>query len=130
MQWVRLDFARIVNLANHRLSSLVLLGERSLQKLEALGGELDVVLVGVGFDGFEKSVVIRVRARAKLGGDAINDVRQRFFLRRVAGLLDSPWPASPVKSDEPLWTSAMRLPSGVRPVTGTILESLSTRNII
>ena len=28
-------------------------------------------------------------------------------------MLLSPWPASPVKSDEPLWTSAMRLPSGV-----------------
>ena len=26
-------------------------------------------------------------------------------------MLLSPWPASPVKSDEPLWTSAMRLPS-------------------
>src|SRR5881396_3496006 len=25
----------------------------------------------------------------------------------------SPWPASPVKSDEPLWTSAIRLPSAV-----------------
>ena len=27
-------------------------------------------------------------------------------------MLLSPWPASPVNSDEPLWTSAMRLPSG------------------
>ena len=28
-------------------------------------------------------------------------------------MLLSPWPASPVNSDEPLWTSAMRLPSVV-----------------
>ncbi len=28
-------------------------------------------------------------------------------------MLLSPWPASPVNSEEPLWTSAMRLPSGV-----------------
>ena len=28
-------------------------------------------------------------------------------------MLLSPWPASPVKSEEPLCTSAMRLPSGV-----------------
>src|SRR5206468_2011949 len=28
-------------------------------------------------------------------------------------MLLSPWPASPVNSDEPLWTSAMRLPRGV-----------------
>ena len=40
-------------------------------------------------------------------------------------ILLSPWPASPVKSDEPLWTSAMRLPSGV---SCFILESLLTRN--
>jgi len=26
-------------------------------------------------------------------------------------MLLSPWPASPVNRDEPLWTSAMRLPS-------------------
>ena len=28
-------------------------------------------------------------------------------------MLLSPWPASPVKSELPLWTSAIRLPSGV-----------------
>jgi hypothetical protein len=37
---------------------------------------------------------------------------QSFSMSQRRMLL-SPWPASPVKSDEPLWTSAMRLPSGV-----------------
>ena len=41
-------------------------------------------------------------------------------------MLLSPWPASPVKSDEPLWTSAMRLPSGV---SCFILLSMFTRNM-
>ena len=41
-------------------------------------------------------------------------------------MLVSPWPASPVNRDEPLWTSAMRLPSGVR---WFILVSLFTRNM-
>ncbi len=41
-------------------------------------------------------------------------------------MLLSPWPASPVNSDEPLWTSAMRLPSGV---SCFILASLLTRNM-
>ena len=35
---------------------------------------------------------------------------QSFSISQRRMLL-SPWPASPVKSDEPLWTSAMRLPS-------------------
>ena len=41
-------------------------------------------------------------------------------------MLLSPWPASPVNRDEPLWTSAMRLPRGV---WWFILVSLFTRNM-
>ncbi len=42
-------------------------------------------------------------------------------------MLLSPWPASPVKSDEPLCTSAMRLPSLV---SCFILDSMLARNSI
>ena len=42
-------------------------------------------------------------------------------------MLLSPWPASPVKSDEPLWTSAMRLPSGG---LAFIFEAMLARNSI
>jgi hypothetical protein len=42
-------------------------------------------------------------------------------------MLLSPCPASPVNRDEPLWTSAMRLPSGV---SCFILLSMLTRNSI
>ncbi len=41
-------------------------------------------------------------------------------------ILLSPCPASPVNSDEPLWTSAMRLPSGV---SCFILASMFARNM-
>src|ERR1022692_4064835 len=37
-------------------------------------------------------------------------------------MLLSPWPASPVNSDEPLWTSAMRLPMHHR---GTAFERMN-----
>ena len=42
-------------------------------------------------------------------------------------MLLSPWPASPVNSELPLWTSAIRLPSGV---LCFILLSMLARNII
>ena len=42
-------------------------------------------------------------------------------------MLLSPWPASPVNSDDPLWTSAMRLPSGV---FCFILESMFAKKSI
>src|SRR5271157_226490 len=45
-------------------------------------------------------------------------------------MFDSPWPASPVKRDEPLCTSAMRLPilePGLEPRSIFILESMFTR---
>ena len=42
-------------------------------------------------------------------------------------MLLSPWPASPVKRELPLWTSAMRLPRGV---SRFILLSMLARNII
>ena len=42
-------------------------------------------------------------------------------------MLLSPCPASPVKRELPLWTSAMRLPSGV---SCFILLSMLARNII
>ena len=42
-------------------------------------------------------------------------------------MLLSPWPASPVKSELPLWTSAIRLPSCA---SCFILLSILARNII
>ena len=42
-------------------------------------------------------------------------------------MLLSPWPASPVNSELPLWTSAMRLPSGV---SCFIFESMLARKSI
>ena len=45
-------------------------------------------------------------------GSAIMASSQSFSISQRRMLL-SPWPASPVNSEEPLWTSAMRLPAGV-----------------
>ena len=42
-------------------------------------------------------------------------------------MLLSPWPADPVKSELPLWTSAIRLPSGV---SRFIFDSLLARKSI
>ncbi|KAF5048261.1 hypothetical protein DSECCO2_451980 [anaerobic digester metagenome] len=49
------------------------------------------------------------------------------FSRIQRRMFDSPCPASPVKSAEPLWTSAIRLPSGV---DRFILESMFARKSI
>src|SRR5262245_47417483 len=46
----------------------------------------------------------------RLSGRATMASSQSFSMSQRRMLL-SPWPASPVKSEEPLWTSAMRLPS-------------------
>jgi hypothetical protein len=48
-----------------------------------------------------------------LSGRATMASSQSFSMIQRRMLL-SPWPASPVKSELPLCTSAMRLPSGVR----------------
>ena len=45
-------------------------------------------------------------------GSATMASSQSFSISQRRILL-SPWPASPVNSEEPLWTSAMRLPAGV-----------------
>jgi hypothetical protein len=61
-----------------------------------------------------------------LSGRATMASSQSFSMIQRRMLL-SPWPASPVKSDEPLWTSAMRLPSFV---PRFIFESMFARNSI
>ncbi len=58
-------------------------------------------------------------------GSAMIASSQSFSMIQRRMLL-SPWPASPVNSDEPLCTSAMRLPSGV---SCFIFASLFTRNM-
>ena len=60
-----------------------------------------------------------------LSGSATIASSQSFSMIQRRMLL-SPCPASPVNSDEPLCTSAMRLPSGV---SRFILLSMLTRNI-
>jgi hypothetical protein len=55
-----------------------------------------------------------------------HDSSSQSFSRIQRRMLLSPWPASPVKSDDPLCTSAIRLPPAV---LCFILDSLLTRNI-
>ena len=79
MEWIGLRLARLVHLFDDRRGLFILDGQGGLQEFLSLGGELDVMAVGILLGRVEEGVEVQVWAGTKGVDQPVDEVRYRLF---------------------------------------------------